>query len=132
MTQYMLDTNTVSHLVKRREAVVQRLAGVPVSAVCVSAITAGELRFGLAKLGLSRPRQEAVGEFLRRAEILPWTAETAEQYGVVRASMERRGVGLGPLDMLIAAHALSLGAILVTSDRAFSRVPDLQIEDWTA
>lgn len=131
MIRYMLDTNTVSHLVKRREAVVHRLAQVPVSAVCVSAITAGELQFGLEKLGLSRQRREAVREFLLRADILPWTAATAEMYGEVRASMERRGALLGSLDMLIAAHALSVGAILVTSDRAFSRVPDLTIEDWS-
>lgn len=63
--------------------------------------------------------------------MLPWDSSIAKQYGTVRADMERRGKILAPLDLLIAVHALSVGAVMVTNDQAFSQVADLFIEDWT-
>jgi len=63
--------------------------------------------------------------------ILPWDSEAAQQYGQLRAALEREGRPLGNLDTMIAAHALALGAVLVTSDRAFSRIKKLKVEDWT-
>jgi tRNA(fMet)-specific endonuclease VapC len=127
----MLDTNTVSHAVTGHAIVVERMVDLPIAALCLSSITAGELAYGLAKRPPSRLRSAAVVELLRRVDILPWDEATARPYGALRAELERQGMGLGPLDMLIAAHALAVGAILVTNDRAFSRVPGLQIEDWT-
>ena len=131
MRHYMLDTNTVSHFLREHPAVVRRVTATPVTALCISAVTEGELLFGLARRPDARRLHRAVTEFLRRVDALPWDGAVAERYGIARAGMERRGMILAPLDLLIAAHALSIGAVLVTNDRAFSQVPDLPVEDWT-
>jgi tRNA(fMet)-specific endonuclease VapC len=127
----MFDTNTVSHLMKAHPAVTQRVAAAPMASLCISAVTEGELFFGLAKRPDAKRLHLAVREFLRRVDVLPWDSTIAEHYGTVRADMERRGRILAPLDLLIAAHALSVGAVLVTNDKAFAQVVDLQVEDWT-
>jgi tRNA(fMet)-specific endonuclease VapC len=72
-----------------------------------------------------------VRELLRRLDALPWDSAAADRYGTVRAAMTRHGKTLAPLDLLIAAHALSVGAVLVTNDRAFGLVAELPIEDWS-
>ncbi|MDO8959410.1 MAG: type II toxin-antitoxin system VapC family toxin [Rhodocyclaceae bacterium] len=128
----MLDTNTASHLLREHPAVVRRIVAAPMASLCISAITEGELLFGLAKRPDTKRLHLAVREFLRRVDVLPWESATAECYGMVRADMARRGkVVLAPLDLLIAAHALSVGAVLVTNDRAFGQMADLHLEDWT-
>lgn len=131
MKRIMLDTNMVSHLLKEHPAVVRRVVGSPMAALCISAITAGEMLFGLAKRPDAKRLHLAVGEFLRRVDALPWDSDVAERYGTVRANMERQGKVLAPLDLLIATHALSIGAVLVTNDKAFEQVPGLTIENWT-
>lgn len=131
MKRYMLDTNTVSHLLREHPAVARRVVAAPMASLCISAITEGELLFGLAKRPDAKRLQVAAREFLRRVDALPWESATAECYGLVRADMARRGKVLAPLDLLIAAHALSVGAVLVTNDRAFRQVSDLPVEDWT-
>lgn len=132
MTRYMLDTNTVSYLIKKHPAVSARVMGVPMASLCISSITAGELLFGLAKRPEAKRLHAAVREFLLRVDALPWDSATAACYGVVRARMEGKGKILGPLDLLIASHAQGVGAVLVTSDRAFGLVAGLLVEDWTA
>jgi len=132
MRRYMLDTNTVSHLIKENPAVVKRIVAAPMASLCISAITEGELLFGLAKRPEAKRLHSAVREFLKRVDVLPWNTVVAERYGAVRAAMESKGKILSPLDLLIAAHALTVGAVLVTNDRAFSQVTDLHLEDWTA
>jgi len=131
MKRYMLDTNMVSHLIKEHPAVAQRVVAVPIASLCISAITEGELLFGLAKRPDAKRLHLVVRELLRCVDVLPWDSSITEHYGIVRANMERQGKNLAPLDLLIATHALSVGAILVTNDRAFTQVPDLVIEDWT-
>ena len=131
MKRYMLDTNTVSHLIKVHPTVARHVVAAPMASLCVSAITEGELLFGLAKRSDAKRLHLAVGELLRRVDVLPWDSEIAERYGTVRADMERQGKILAPLDLLIATHALGVGAILVTNDRAFGQVADLHVEDWT-
>ena len=131
MMRYMLDTNIVSHLLRGHREVARRMVAVPMAALCVTAITEGELLYGLAKRPEATRLHRAVREFLRRADVLPWNNACAEHYGTARADMERQGKTLGPLDMLIAAHELSIKAVLVTSDRAFRQVSDLRVEDWT-
>jgi tRNA(fMet)-specific endonuclease VapC len=131
MKLYMLDTNMVSHLLKGHPDVVRQVTSKPMGSLCISAITEGELRFGLAKRPAAKRLQIVVQEFLRRVDGLPWESAVAESYGVVRADLERQGRTLAPLDLLIATHAYSLGAVLVTNDKAFSQVTDLHIEDWT-
>lgn len=131
MTRYMLDTNTVSHLLKRHPAVARRVVAVPITSLCISAITLGELLYGLAKRPEATALHNAVREFLRRVDVLPWDADTAEAYGPARAATQREGRVLAPMDLLIGAHALSTGAVLVTNDRAFGQLPGLLVEDWT-
>lgn len=131
MTRYMLDTNTVSHLLKKHPAVARRVVAVPITSLCISAITLGELLFGLAKRPEATALHNAVREFLRRVDILSWDADTAEAYGPARAAAESEGRVLAPMDMLIGAHALGAGAVLVTNERAFRRPPGLSVEDWT-
>lgn len=131
MKRFMLDTNTVSHLIKGHPSVVRRLVAVPMASLCISAITEGELRFGMAKRPDAKRLRLAVQEFLLRVDILPWDSVIAQSYGTVRADMERRGRTLAPLDLLIAAHALSAGTVLVTNDHAFCQVAELPTEDWT-
>lgn len=128
----MLDTNTVSHLIREHPAVVRRVLAVPMATVCISSITKAELLFGLARRPEAKRLHTAVGEFLRRVDVLPWDSEVAERYGTTRAAMERQGKTLGPLDLLIASHALRAEAVLVTNDRAFAQVDGLRVEDWTA
>ena len=132
MKPILLDTNTVSHLLKGHPAVVRHVQATPMAALCISAITEGELRFGLAKRPDAKRLHLAVAEFLRRVDVLPWSSEVARTYGTLRADLSRQGKTLAPLDMLIAAHALNVGALLVTNDQAFRQVSGLQVEDWTA
>jgi tRNA(fMet)-specific endonuclease VapC len=127
----MLDTNTVSHLVRGHAAVARRVVRVPMASLCISAITKGELLFGLAKRTGATRLHGVVSEFLRRVDVLPWDDDTADGYGPLRAALERHGRPLGPLDLLIAAHATRAGAVLVTSDGTFAQVANLTIEDWT-
>ena len=129
---YLLDTNTVSYLIKRHPQVTQHLLAVPMHSVCISAITAGELAFGLAKRPEAVTLKAAVNEFLRRVEVLPWDDAVAQTYGTLRAQLQSQGTPLAALDMQIAAHALHLKAILVSNDRAFAQATDLLVEDWTS
>lgn len=127
---YLLDTNTVSYLIKRHPQVTQHLLAVPMHSVCISAITAGELAFGLAKRPEAVALKAAVNEFLRRVEVLPWDAAVAQTYGALRAQMQSKGKPLAALDMQIAAHAVHVNATLITSDHAFLHIDQLMVEDW--
>ena len=127
----MLDTNTVSQLLKKHPAVARRVVAVPITALCISAITQGELLFGLARRPDATALHDVVREFLRRVDVLPWDAATAEVYGPARAATQREGRVLAPMDLLIGSHALGIDAVLVTNDRAFGQLPGLSVEDWT-
>ena len=131
MKHYMLDTNMVSHLIKKHAAVMPRLEAIPMSSICVSAITEGELLFGLAKRPGSTQLRRIVHEFLLRATVLPWDSLVAEEYGSLRAELEHQGQTLAPMDLMIGAHARCVDAVLVTNDRVFTQVPNLKLEDWT-
>ena len=130
MRRYMLDTNTVSLLLRQHPTVLRQAIATPMAALCISAITEGELLFGLAKRPAAKRLHAVVREFLRRVEVLPWETATAERYGTLRAGLERAGKVLAPLDLLIAAHALDRQAVLVTNDRAFGMVERLDLADW--
>jgi tRNA(fMet)-specific endonuclease VapC len=133
LSTYLLDTNMASYAIKGLPARVQeRLVGLPMHEVAVSAVTQGELIYGLARRGNPAGLSALIHEFLIRVEVLPWTAEVANVYGSLRASCAERGVSLGALDMLIAAHAVAIDAVLVTGDQAFRHVEHgLKLEDWT-
>ena len=131
MKHYMLDTNMVSHLIKKHATVMPRLEAIPMSSIYVSAITEGELLFGLAKRPGSTQLRRIVHEFLLRATVLPWDSLVAEEYGSLRAELEHQGQTLAPMDLMIGAHARCVDAVLVTNDRVFTQVPNLKLEDWT-
>lgn len=130
---YLLDTNIASHVIKGDLPMVRaRLAAVPMHDVAVSVVTQAELLYGVAKRGYPEGLATRVREFLVRVTVLPWTPDVAVVYGDLRASCEAAGIVLAPMDMMIAAHAKAMNAILVTRDRVFGLVPDgLRLEDWT-
>jgi len=129
---YLLDTNTVSYVLKGNIPEVRvHLARVPMAEVAVSVVTEAELRFGLARRPHAKQLAIAVEEFLLRVTILPWDSSVAKAYAQLRADLERAGTPLGNLDMMIAAHALSANAVLVTHDRALQRIKRPKSEDWT-
>jgi tRNA(fMet)-specific endonuclease VapC len=132
-TSFMLDTNVVSTFMHGRNRLLDtRISAHVKPELCLSAISYGETLYGL----IHKPdavRLAATAEKLfSMVAVLPWTTDTARRYGELRAEMRRIGKSLQPLDMLIAAHALDAGAVLVSSDRAFTHVPGLTVEDWTA
>jgi tRNA(fMet)-specific endonuclease VapC len=130
----MIDTNTVSYIVRGRSAAARaRLAGLRDEEVgCISVITEAEIRYGLARTPNAHGFVGAVEGFLSKIKILPWAGEEAIAYGNLRAKLEALGRTLGNLDMLIAAHAVSVGAVLVTNDKAFLHVDDLHAtENWS-
>ena len=129
MTLLMLDTNTVGYLIRDRLKNAPAVE-VPPENFCISTITEAELIFGMPRPD-ARTLNEMIIRFLGSIAILPFDRNAADRYGSLRAEMQRIGKSLTSLDMLIAAHALSLGATLVTSDAAFRHVPGLAIEDWS-
>lgn len=131
INRYMLDTNMVSHFIKGINNVRNKVVSVSMSELGISAITEGELLFGLAKKPDAKQLKIVVHEFLIRVDVLPWDSAVAACYGKLRADMQNKGKILGNLDLLIAAHALTLGLVLITNDRAFTQVEDLKTEDWT-
>jgi len=130
--RYLLDTNTVSYIIKgNRPRVRERLLRVPMAEVGISVITEAELLFGLARRPDPTKLKIVVEEFLLRAEVLPWDSEAAQHYSMIRATPEHAGELMGNLDLMIAAQALASGLVLVSSDAVFRRVKGLKIEDWS-
>ena len=135
LTTYLLDTNMVSYIVTGQSpAARQRMLGLSDDEIyCVSTISEGELRFGLAKRSkaVAAEARAVLDSFLARIQVVPWGREEAESYGMVRAKLEAVGKFLSGMDMLIAAHAIALNAVMVTHDGAFARVEDLRaLADW--
>lgn len=130
--RYLLDTNSVSAILRQHERVCTRAASVPLSALVISSVTAGELHYGLAKRPQATTLAKLVGEFLRYTDILPWNDAVAPHYGTLRASLEFKGVSIAPLDLMIAAHAVAIDATLISADQAFTMIAPLKVEDWSA
>jgi tRNA(fMet)-specific endonuclease VapC len=124
----MIDTNIVSYIIKGKSPAARaKLANLQHGDVaCISVITEAELQYGLARSPYATVLRSAIEGFLAKIQVLPWGREEARTYGGLRAKQEATGRPLGNLDLLIAAHAISVGAILVTNDQAFSGVPDLR------
>ena len=128
---YLLDTNICIDIINRRPPqVFAHFEGLRYGEIGLSSITGAELAFGVAKSGSHRNR-EALEKFLAPLEVLPFDVSAMQAYGPLRAELQRRGPPIGALDMLIAAHALALGATLVTNNLdEFQRVPGLACENW--
>jgi tRNA(fMet)-specific endonuclease VapC len=124
---YMIDTNTVSYIINGKSPASRaRLINLqPGEVACISVITEAEIQYGLAKNPNATVLRSALEGFFAKIQILPWGREEAQTYGGLRAKQEKAGKPLGNLDMLIAAHAISVRAILVTNDRAFSHLSGL-------
>jgi tRNA(fMet)-specific endonuclease VapC len=129
--RYLLDTNILSDLMRNPNGIVaDRIAQAGEQQVCTSIIVVAELRFGVAKTR-SRRLATQLAAILGGVEVFPFEAPADVTYSELRAQLELTGNSIGANDMLIAAHALSLGLTLVTANqREFSRVQGLQIENW--
>lgn len=129
--RYLLDTNIVSELVLRPHGMVaEKIAHVGERNVCTSIVVAGELRFGAVKRGSDQLTRQ-LETILSALEILPLEEPADRHYADVRNHLQKQGTIIGPNDLLIAAHALSLEMVVVTAnEREFSRVPSLSVENW--
>ena len=134
MIAFLLDTNMCIYLIKRQPAqTLVRLQSLDISTVGISSIPLSELEYGVSKSSKSEQNKMALVEFLAPLEILPYDDAASASYGSLRAFLESQGTPIGPLDTLIAAHALALGCTLVANNvREFSRVPNLTVENWVA
>ncbi|HZS61481.1 MAG TPA: type II toxin-antitoxin system VapC family toxin [Gemmatimonadaceae bacterium] len=132
---YLLDTNTCVALIRKSEGaerILRRLTRHAVTDVAVAALTVAELEVGVAKSREPARNRARLDQFLLPLQILPFDDSAAAAYGPVRADLEARGLGIGSIDTLLAAQALSLGAVMVTNNtREFERVPGLIVEDWS-
>jgi len=127
----MLDTDISSYIIKRRPAALVERFEKHGDTLNVSVITAAELRFGAEKAG--RPKlAELVEAYLDRLAILDWTNEVTRHYARIRSELESSGRPIGNMDLLIGAHAVSLGMTMVTNNlKHFSNIPGLKVEVWT-
>ena len=131
MSIYMLDTSIASAIIAGRVDLDARLEALGPAWWCISAITRAELRFGVMRRPEATKLLRLVDAFLEAARTEPFDARAADEFGRLRAELERRGEGIGVADELIAAHALAIGAVVVTdNERHFSRVPQLSVENW--
>lgn len=126
---YMLDTNTVSYFFRNEPTVVQKLQSLTPDLLCVSSVTAAELFYGVAKRN-NKQLALFLETFLNAITVADWDYRCAETYGLLRAEMEKNGKTMGVQDQMIAAHALANEYVLVSSDKAFSFVPELVLENW--
>ena len=133
MLRYLLDTNIVIYVIKRRPVVVLDLFNRHAGRMGISTITLAELIHGAEKSSRVDSNMAVVEDFVSRLEVLPYTFKAAQHYGTIRAALEREGTPIGVNDLHIAAHARSEGLVLVTNNLSeFARVPALQTENWHA
>jgi tRNA(fMet)-specific endonuclease VapC len=134
MIKYMLDTNTCIYIIKRKpDMVIERFKRTKISQIGISSITLSELLYGVSKSSKPEQNQVALAQFVAPLEILPYGDGAAQYYGDLRADLEKQGTPIGSLDMLIAAHTLSIGCILVTNnEKEFVRISNLKIDNWVS
>ena len=130
--RYMLDTNICIYAIKNKpKEVIERLEEHESSEICISSVTYAELIHGVEKSKAVNKNRIALTLLLADIEILPFDANAAESYGEIRAELERKGTPIGPLDMMIAGHAKSLGYTVVTNNiKEFERIVGLRFENW--
>jgi hypothetical protein len=130
--RYMLDTNICIYIIKNKpKKVIIELKRHKPSEICVSAITYAELTYGVEKSMAVEKNRLALALLFSNIEVLDFDIKAAIHYGKIRVYLEKQGTPIGPLDMMIAAHAISLGYTVVTNNiKEFQRVPDLKLENW--
>lgn len=130
---HMLDTDTASYLIRGKSPVIEaRLAALVPATVCISVMTRAELQYGLKRLPADHRLHLVVRQFLKIIRILPWDTDAADWYAEIRHQLVSTGQPIGEMDMMIAAHALSAGAVLVTNNRRhYERIEaPLILENW--
>lgn len=129
---YLIDTNICIYIMNQRPPeIIDKCRQLAPGDIAVSAITVSELQYGAAKSSNPSKNQARIDEFLVPFEILPYDMKVAKTYGTIRFELEKQGMPIGPLDFLIAAHALNRGLILVTSnEKEFIRIENLRVENW--
>jgi tRNA(fMet)-specific endonuclease VapC len=130
--KFLLDTNICVYLIKHKPPqVIERFRACELGDIAISSITVAELDYGIAKSQQRDRNQAALDRFLLPLVIVPFDRAASYQYGNLRHSLERQGQPIGNMDLLIAAHALSLSLTIVTNNvREFSRVPNLSVQNW--
>ena len=131
--RYMLDTNICIYAIKHKpKQVFFRLQEHEPAEICISSVTYAELVHGVEKSQAVEKNRLALALLLSNIEILNFDSSAAESYGKIRADLEKQGTPIGPLDMMIAGHARSLGYTVVTNNtKEFQRVDRLKLENWT-
>ncbi len=131
MIGYLLDTNIVIYVIKRRPIEALEVFNQQTNRMAISSITLAELIHGAEKSSKPAHNYAVLEDFCSRLEVLPYTAKAAQHYGSIRAALEKTGQTIGVNDLHIAAHARSEGLVLVTNNlREFERVPALQLKNW--
>ncbi len=131
MLRYLLDTNIVIYVLKRRPVEVLSTFNANASRMAISSITLAELLHGAEKSSRVSENLAAIEDFCSRLQVLPYGPKAAQHYGAIRAALEKLGQPIGVNDMHIAAHARSEGLVLVTNNMGeFARVPALEAENW--
>jgi tRNA(fMet)-specific endonuclease VapC len=131
MLAYLLDTDTISFILRGQGPAASRLTAHQPSEVCISSLTLGELRFG-AERRHSRKLHGIIDTFVRTVQVMPFDEACAAAYGRIQAGLESKGTPIGTLDTLIAAHAFALNVTLVTNNQKhFSKVRGLKIANWS-
>jgi tRNA(fMet)-specific endonuclease VapC len=130
--RYMLDTNVVSHIMQGRDAaLLARLVQVPMGQAVISSVTLAELEYGLHRKGQPPRLRNALDQALLRMDVLPWDEKVAVCYGELCSSLEAQGINFSDFDMMIAAHAVSVDATLVSRDKAFAHLSErMKLELW--
>jgi len=131
MLRYLLDTNIVIYVLKRRPVEVLSTFNANASRMAISSITLAELLHGAEKSSRVSENLAAIEDFCSRLQVLPYSPKAAQHYGAIRAALEKLGQPIGVNDMHIAAHARSEGLVLVTNNMGeFAWVPALETENW--
>ena len=133
MPQYMLDTNICIYVIKNYPPELRERFNLLAEQLCMSSITLAELHDGAEKSARRLENLQAIAQFAARLEVLAFPEKAAAHFGQIRAEVERVGKPVGPLDMLIGAHARAEGLIVVTNNaRAFGRLPEVRVENWVS
>jgi tRNA(fMet)-specific endonuclease VapC len=131
MIKFLLDTNIVIYVLKRRPLEVLKIFNANASRMAISSITLSELIYGAEKSANIAKNLEAIEDFVSHLEVLPYDARASQHYGQIKAALEKKGKIIGENDIHIAAHAISQGLILVTNNlKEFKRVSNLALENW--
>ena len=132
MKLYMLDTDTCSYIIRERPiGVLERFRKLAMEQICISTVTYAELLYGVERSSSKRVNRPIIDDFVRHLNVIEWDNAAAEQYGKIRADLEARGQPVGAMDMMIAAHAKSIKAVLVTNNQKhFTKVKGLKVDNW--